>query len=69
MVGPGGGARHALSVLDGLLDGYGGRPAGLRWHLSAALLRTAERPFRAQEEDWPARVEAGLAAAEDVLAG
>ena len=65
----GGGARHALSVVDGLLDGYGGRPAGLRWHLAAALLRTAERPFRAQEEEWPARVEAGLAAAEDVLAG
>ena len=64
----GGGAAQALAATDALLAGYGGRPAGLRWHLAAALLRTAERPFRAQAEDWPARVEAGLAAAEDVLA-
>jgi hypothetical protein len=55
------------AVLDGLLAGYGRRPDALRWYLAANLLRRAERPFRALEEDWPARVEALVAAAARAL--
>jgi ATP-binding cassette subfamily B protein len=68
-------AAHAAShdgddpepVLDQLLAGYGARPEGLRWYLSASLLRRAERPFRTLEEDWPARVEALVDAADRAL--
>jgi ATP-binding cassette subfamily B protein/subfamily B ATP-binding cassette protein MsbA len=63
----GGGAAQALAVLDALLEGYRGRPAALRWHLSAALLRKAERPFRALEEAWPVQVERAVDAAGAVL--
>ena len=55
------------AVLDGLLAGYGRRPDALRWYVAANLLRRAERPFRALEEDWPARVEALVAAAARAL--
>jgi ATP-binding cassette, subfamily B, bacterial len=55
------------TVLEALLDGYGARPAAVRWHLAAAMLRKAERPFRVLEEDWPARVEDLVADAEGVL--
>jgi hypothetical protein len=54
-------------VLGSLLAGYGARPEGLRWYLSAALLRRAERPFRVLEEDWPERVEELVDAAEAAL--
>jgi aminoglycoside phosphotransferase (APT) family kinase protein len=54
-------------VLDRLLAGYGARPEGLRWYLSASLLRRAERPFRTLEEDWPARVEELVDAADRAL--
>jgi hypothetical protein len=68
-------AAHAAShdgddpeaVLDQLLAGYGARPEGLRWYLSASLLRRAERPFRTLEEDWPAHVEALVDAADRAL--
>ena len=55
------------AVLDGLLAGYGREPEALRWYLAANLLRRAERPFRALEEDWPARVEALVVAAARAL--
>jgi ABC-type multidrug transport system ATPase subunit len=54
-------------VVDGLLAGYGRRPEALEWYLAANLLRRAERPFRALEEDWPTRVEALVASAARVL--
>jgi ATP-binding cassette subfamily B protein len=57
----------ADAVLDALADGYGGRPEALSWYLSASLLRRAERPFRVLEEDWPARVEALVDAADAAL--
>jgi ATP-binding cassette, subfamily B, bacterial len=57
----------AGTVLEALLAGYGARPEGLRWYLSAALLRRAERPFRVLEEDWPERVEELVDAAEAAL--
>jgi hypothetical protein len=68
-------AAHAAShdgddpevVLDELLAGYGSRPEGLRWYLSASLLRRAGRPFRSLEEDWPAHVEALVDAADRAL--
>jgi ATP-binding cassette, subfamily B, bacterial len=70
-------AAHAASrenadpgaVLEDVLAGYGGRPDALQWYLAANLLRLAERPFRALEEDWPARVEELVAAAERTLDG
>jgi ATP-binding cassette, subfamily B, bacterial len=55
-------AVHA--VLAPLLDGYGGRPPGLEWHLSAAILERAAHPFHRQVARWPERVEAMVAAAE-----
>jgi aminoglycoside phosphotransferase (APT) family kinase protein len=58
------------AVVEGLLAGYGdGEPDGLRWYLSASLLRRAERPFRSLEEDWPAHVEELVTAAERALDG
>jgi ATP-binding cassette, subfamily B, bacterial len=57
----------ADAVLGALLDGYGGAPDGMRWYLAAALLRRAERPFRVLDEDWPARAEALVDAAEEAL--
>jgi ATP-binding cassette, subfamily B, bacterial len=64
----GAGADTARAVLDGLLEGYRARPAGLRWHLSAALLRKAERPFRNFEPDWPERVGEIVESADAALA-
>ena len=55
------------AVLDQLVAGYGSRPEGLRWYLSASLLRRAERPFRTLVEDWPARVEELVDAADRAL--
>jgi hypothetical protein len=54
-------------VLDALLAGYRRRPDGLEFYLSAVLLRRAERPFHRLEEDWPARVEELVGAAERAL--
>jgi ABC-type multidrug transport system ATPase subunit len=54
-------------VLDALVDGYGATPDGIRWHLSALLVRRAERPFGTLQEDWPARVEEIVGAAEKAL--
>jgi aminoglycoside phosphotransferase (APT) family kinase protein len=59
----------APGVLDGLLAGYGARPDGLAWYVSASILRRAERPFRTLEEDWPNRVEELVDAAERALDG
>jgi ABC-type multidrug transport system fused ATPase/permease subunit len=57
------------AVLDGLLAGYGARPDGLAWYVSASILRRAERPFRSLAEDWPARGEALVDTAERALDG
>jgi aminoglycoside phosphotransferase (APT) family kinase protein len=57
------------AVLDGLLVGYGARPDGLAWYVSASILRRAERPFRTLEEDWPTRVEELVETAERALDG
>ncbi len=55
------------AVLDGLLAGFGARPAALEWHLAAALLGRAAHPFQRQVPDWPERTERTLGAAEASL--
>jgi ABC-type sulfate/molybdate transport systems ATPase subunit len=55
------------AVLERLLDGYGGRPEALDWHVTAAVLGRAAHPFQRQLRDWPERVEAMVAAAEASL--
>jgi ATP-binding cassette, subfamily B, bacterial len=55
------------AVLEPLLTGYGGRPPALDWHLAAAILGRAAHPFHRQAKEWPARVEAMVAAAEASL--
>ena len=57
----------AATVLDALSDGYGRRPAGLSWYLSAAILRSARGPFKRFEPDWPERIDTTLGAAEAAL--
>ena len=56
----------ALGTLASLLEGYGRRPPELSWYLATMVLRRAPRPFRYQDADWPAGVEAMVAAAEAV---
>ena len=55
-------------VLEAVLRGYGGRPDALGWHVTAAILARAAHPFQRQLEDWPARVEAMVRAAETIRA-
>ena len=58
---------EAAEVLDGLLEGYGGRPLGLSWYLSTSILRQAGYSFRYFNEHWPERVEGMVTAAEAAL--
>jgi hypothetical protein len=58
---------RADAALDALLGGYGERPEGLHWYLAALLLRRAPSPFRLHKKRWPQRIEAMVAAAEEVL--
>ena len=59
---------RASRALDALLEGYGAsRPADLEWYLSALLLRRVPSPFRLHKRRWPERLEAIIAAAEEVL--
>lgn len=62
-----GDADDAARVMDGILAGYGQRPDGLGWYLSALALRRARSPFRLQKARWSERVAAGLAFAETAL--
>ena len=55
-----------LDVLESLVDGYGMRPQGVEWYVAATVLARAGSPFRHQEPDWPERVEAFLAVAEQM---
>ena len=52
------------AVLEPLLEGYGGRPDALEWHLAAAVLARAAHPFQRQVPGWRERVEATVAVAE-----
>jgi hypothetical protein len=64
-----GDADAVANVVSSLLAGYGAQPDGLDWYLVAAVLGRAAAPFRSQEPDWPRRVEAFLAAAEQLAEG
>jgi len=55
------------AVLEPLLEGYGGRPEALDWHLAAAVLARAAHPFQRQVTGWQQRVEATVAVAEASL--
>jgi hypothetical protein len=57
----------ARAILEELVEGYGTRPEGLSWYLAAMILRRASHPFRRLWADWPRRVEAMVAAAEEAL--
>jgi thiamine kinase-like enzyme len=57
----------AGTILDALVEGYGSRPAGLSWYLSAAILRSARGPFKRFEQNWPERIETTVGAAEAAL--
>ena len=58
---------RAGAALGALLEGYGERPEGLPWYLSASLLRRAPSPFRLHKRRWLQRTESIVAAAEAVL--
>ena len=62
------GAETAAAARDRLLAGYGARPGGLDWHLSAAILVRASHPFHKAAPAWMERVEELVAAAEEVRA-
>jgi Phosphotransferase enzyme family len=46
----------ARATLEELLAGYGRTPAGLDWHLAAAILGRATYPLRELRRDWPERI-------------
>ncbi len=58
---------EGMEALDVLTAAYGRRPAGVPWYLTAVLIRRATIPFRVFRPDWPAQVEARVAAAEAAL--
>src|SRR5262249_60283637 len=61
-------AEAVLNVLDRLIPGYGGAPAGLPWYRAPSIGGPALRPSRRQAARWPDRTEAIVEAAETVLA-
>jgi hypothetical protein len=62
-----GGLEDARAILSELVEGYGERPEGLDWYLSALILRRASHPFRRMRPDWPERVAAMVGAAGEAL--
>lgn len=67
LLGREGDLQAAHELLEALVEGYGGRPHGLSWHLTAAILCQAQFPFRYVRADWPERVEALVGDAERAL--
>jgi ABC-type lipoprotein export system ATPase subunit len=59
-----GDAAALQAVLEGVVAGYGERPAALDWHVAAAVLGRAAHPFQRQVPAWPERTERMLATAE-----
>jgi ATP-binding cassette subfamily B protein len=51
-------------VLEGIVEGYGGRPEGLDWYIATTVLGRAAHPFQRQVRDWPERVGAMVWVAE-----
>jgi hypothetical protein len=48
--------QHAASVLDALVEGYGGRPRNLAWYWATSILRRSPFPFRDLDVRWPEKV-------------
>jgi aminoglycoside phosphotransferase len=67
LLGREGDLQAAHELLEALVEGYGGRPHGLAWHLAASILCQAQFPFRYVRADWPDRVEALVGDAERAL--
>jgi ABC-type multidrug transport system fused ATPase/permease subunit len=65
--GRGGDDAAIAAVLDPLIDGYGGPPPDLEWHLATAILTRAAHPFQRQADGWKNRVREMVATAEAVL--
>jgi ATP-binding cassette subfamily B protein len=59
--------RDVAAVLDPLIEGYGGPPPDLEWHLATAILSRAAHPFQRQADGWKNRVQHMVAVAEGVL--
>jgi ABC-type multidrug transport system fused ATPase/permease subunit len=57
----------AATALEGLVEGYGGRPRGLSWYLATAILVRSPLPFHFLKPHWPVRIEQMIGAAEDAL--
>ena len=57
----------AASAVEGLVEGYGGRPRGLSWYLATALVIRSPSPFHFLQPHWPSRIETMIGAAEDAL--
>jgi hypothetical protein len=58
---------RAEALIDALCHGYGRRPDGIAWFLSAVLLRRSLIPFRRQADDWPEAIAERLEAASQAL--
>jgi Phosphotransferase enzyme family len=58
-------AEGGPAVVEALLAGYGGRPAGFEWDLAVALLVRASHPFHRALPAWESRTEALVSAAEE----
>jgi Phosphotransferase enzyme family len=65
--GRGGDDAAVAAVLDPLIEGYGGPPPDLEWHLATAILTRAAHPFQRQADGWKNRVHNMVAAAEASL--
>lgn len=63
------GLDRAREALAALVDGYEERPEDLSWYLSCALVSRTPAPFRRLDDDWPDRIGAIVAAAEEAIAG
>jgi Ser/Thr protein kinase RdoA (MazF antagonist) len=67
LLGREGDLQPAHQLLEALVEGYGGRPHELSWHLATAILCQAQFPFRYVCADWPERIEALIGDAERAL--
>jgi ATP-binding cassette subfamily B protein len=58
---------QAAAALDGLVDGYRGRPRALGWYMATSILQRASVPFQRHLPEWFARTQTMLSDAEEAL--